>query len=73
MKPRIIVDGHQTLEKVWAQVAKEILISVYVPEAEQMSYEDALQLAIERDHKAAEQLVEDFKSEGEDENDQSVD
>jgi hypothetical protein len=46
-----------TLEDVRA-----IMIKTYVPEADQMTYEDALELAMERDLEAARRLVDDFEN-----------
>jgi hypothetical protein len=39
---------------------RDILIQVYVPEAEQMPYDDALKMAFERDQIAAQELAEDY-------------
>jgi hypothetical protein len=38
------------------------MIKTYVPEADQMTYEDALELAMERDLEAARRLVDDFEN-----------
>jgi hypothetical protein len=40
----------------WQELAEDILIRVYVPEADQMSHQDALRLAQERDIEAARNL-----------------
>jgi hypothetical protein len=47
------VDGEQPLETVWRQVAEDMLIYTYVPEADRIGHEQALQLALERDQIAA--------------------
>jgi hypothetical protein len=44
-------------EGAWRQVAEDMLIIAYVPEADQLSHEQALQLALERDEIAARQLA----------------
>lgn len=49
-------------EETWRKISEDILIAVYVPEADQMSREDALDLAMERDRSASEVLVEDVCS-----------
>lgn len=40
-------------EKVWRHMAEEMLIAVYVPDAEGMTRAEALELALERDKAAA--------------------
>jgi len=44
-------------EKLWRDIANDMLIRVYVPEADQMSRSDALSLAYERDEKATEAFM----------------
>lgn len=48
---------HLTLEDVRA-----IMIKTYVPEADQMTYDEALELAMERDLEAARKLIDDFEA-----------
>ena len=45
--------------QVWKEVAEEMLIQVYVPEADQMTREEALELALERDLQRAADLQTD--------------
>jgi hypothetical protein len=42
--------------EVWKNIAEDMLIAAYVPDAENMTREDALKLALERDEQAAMQL-----------------
>ena len=46
-------------EGCWRKVAEEMLIAAYVPESDQLSYDQALQIALERDEAAARQLATD--------------
>ena len=49
-------------ERVMQAVTEDTLIKTYVPEAENLSHEEALKLAMERDRLAAEELEESAKS-----------
>ncbi len=45
--------------EIWKDIAEDMLIAAYVPEAEHLTREEALKLALERDKEAAMQLYED--------------
>jgi len=47
-------------EKALEKIGEELLIEAYVPEAAQMTYQDALELAIKRDIDAVFMLTSDF-------------
>jgi len=48
-----------TMSSVWQQIAEDELIAAYVPDAEIMSHDEALHLALARDAEAAGNLQED--------------
>jgi hypothetical protein len=46
----------------WRNIAEYELIVTYVPEADQMTRAEALELALQRDEEATKQLVQDYQS-----------
>lgn len=59
MKPQIVDVKPTESEESWREFAEDLLIRVYVPEAEQLTRQEAIELAMERDEQAARELYED--------------
>lgn len=58
MPPTEIEIAIDNLAETWREIAEDMLIKTYVPEADYLSRKDALELALERDLAAATALEE---------------